>query len=178
MKTISDDVLLTMAQIAATLIGLLLVAVLFYVETGLRRLESLGPSLGVFIRAFTKLILLLYSLVLGLSLGLVALERAWLTALYVLLGVAVVAALLDVTRASRDLPGPIRVQHGQVWIAWPPILVTLAAPWALDGADPSREAYAWTLILGGGLAFVLTASLLLLTFHLAALEQATQDEGE
>jgi hypothetical protein len=114
--------------------------VLFYVETGLRRLEALGPSPRVFVRALTKLILVLYALVLGLSVGLVVLERAWLTALYIVLGAAVIAALVDVTRAGRDLPAPIRRQHGQVWMAWPPILATLVVPWAAEGIDPTRDA--------------------------------------
>jgi hypothetical protein len=48
---------------------------------------------------------------------------------------------------------------------------------AVEGTAPTRVAYAWTLILGGALAFILTASLLLLTFHLASLEWATRDDS-
>lgn len=71
--------LLTIAQIAATLIGLLLVGVLFYLETGFRAAPSAGLQAQSFLRATTKLIVLLYSMVLGLSLGLFALDPLWLT---------------------------------------------------------------------------------------------------
>ena len=39
MKPVSDAFLLNMAEVSATLIGLFLVGVFFYVETGFRRLE-------------------------------------------------------------------------------------------------------------------------------------------
>ena len=44
MKPIPDSLLLETAEIAATLPGLLLVAVFFYLETGFRRLTAIGPE--------------------------------------------------------------------------------------------------------------------------------------
>jgi len=75
-------------RIAATLNGLLLVGVFFYVETGFRRATTVAPQGGPFLRATTKLTLLLYSLVLGISLGVVVLRPVPLLVLYGLLGLA------------------------------------------------------------------------------------------
>jgi hypothetical protein len=51
LRPIPDALLLTTAQIAATLIGLLLVAVFFYLETGFRRLSTVGPEAQPFLKA-------------------------------------------------------------------------------------------------------------------------------
>ena len=40
MRQVSDAFLLNMAEVSATLIGLFLVGVFFYIETGLRRLDQ------------------------------------------------------------------------------------------------------------------------------------------
>ena len=78
--SVSEGLLLTVAQIAATLIGLLLVGMFFYVETGFRRLTTVQVEAGAFLRATTKLVLLLYALVLAVSLALVAFEPLVVTA--------------------------------------------------------------------------------------------------
>jgi hypothetical protein len=47
MRDVSDDFLLNVAEVSATLIGLFLVGVFFYVETGFRRLgEALAQRDG------------------------------------------------------------------------------------------------------------------------------------
>lgn len=138
--------LLTIAQIAATLIGLLLVGVLFYLETGFRAAPTAGPQAQSFLGATTKLIVLLCSMVLGLSLGLIALNPLWLTVLFMLLSLAIVVGLVQWTRRSREL-SPVLRQAVRIhpWVAWPAFLLFLGLPWVLDGWLPGREALTWTL---------------------------------
>lgn len=175
MNPVSEDLLLTTAQIAATLIGLLLVGVFFYVETGFRRLATVGPQAGPFLRATTKLTLLLYSLVLGLSLALIALERLWVTVLYVLLSVCIVTALVAWTLRYRDLRKVLAIPRDSPWYTWLAVLGMLVLPWVLDGRNPSREALTLTLFVAGAVAFMSTTNLLLTSFDLAALEKAARE---
>jgi len=94
LEPVSDGLLLTVAQIAATLIGLLLVAVAFYIETGLRRLAHL-PEAGPFLRATTKLILALYGLVLAVSLALLTVHPAAVTGLFIAVAVLIVVTMVE-----------------------------------------------------------------------------------
>ncbi len=176
MQPVSDDMLLTTAQIAATLIGLLLVGVFFYVETGLRRLTTVGPRAGPFLRATTKLIVLIYSLVLTLSLGLVVLEPVWVASAFVALGAAILISLVEWTGRSRELRRAVPVRGASPWLAWPMVLVPLVVPWAVDGWTPGREALTWTIMVAGAVGFANTAGLLLAVFDLSAVEQAAQEK--
>jgi hypothetical protein len=169
---VGDEVLVATAQIAATLIGLLLVGVLFFAETGLRQLRQFGPQAAAYLRSGTRFILLLYSLALALSLALLVLEPAWVTVTFVVLGIAILVALVSFTLRARDLQRVMARMHvASLWIAWPPVLVTLALPWAAEGLNPGREVFTATILLSGALAFVGTASLVLVAFDLTALEK-------
>ena len=179
MRPIPDALLLTTAEIAATLIGLLLVAVFFYLETGFRRLETVGPEAQPFLKATAQLIVLQYSLVLGLSLGLIALQPLWVTFLFLALSLGIVVGLVDWTRwgraLSRDLRRAVRIRPV---LAWPIVLIPLALPFVLGGWEPDREALSTSLFLEGAVAFANTVSLLLLAFDLAAIERAAHSDAE
>jgi hypothetical protein len=175
---VADEVLVATAQIAATLIGLLLVGVLFFAETGLRQLSLFGPQPAAYLRSGTRFILLLYSLALGLSLALLVLEPAWITVTFVVLGIAIIGALVSFTLRARDLRRVMARMHvASLWIAWPPVLVTLALPWVTEGLNPGREAFTASILLSGAFAFVGTASLVLVAFDLSALEKEATTRG-
>jgi hypothetical protein len=83
MRQVSDAFLLNMAEISATLIGLFLVGVFFYIETGLRRWERARQVVVPYLRAGTRITLIFFAIPLGLSLALVALEPFWARVLFV-----------------------------------------------------------------------------------------------
>jgi hypothetical protein len=58
MQEVSDDFLLN-AEVSATLIGLFLVGVFFYVETGFRRLGAAREAFEPYFRAGTRIVLVL-----------------------------------------------------------------------------------------------------------------------
>ena len=176
--SVSEGLLLTVAQIAATLIGLLLVGMFFYVETGFRRLTTVQVRAGAFLRATTKLVLLLYALVLAVSLALVAFEPLVVTALYVLLSVAVVAALAVMTVRSRELPRAVRRRHADAWLVWPPTVIALALPGLTGGWPLAAPALTDAVFLVGALAFFLTGGLLLFAFDLAGVERLAGDDRQ
>jgi hypothetical protein len=167
-----------MAQIAATLIGLLLVGMFFYIETGFRRLTTLEAQAGAFLRAATKLVLLLYALVVTVSLALVAFELLVVTALYALLCITVAAALVETTIRARHLPAAVRRRHADPWRVWPPTLVALAVPWMVGGWPLDPPSLVIALFLVGALAFFLTGGMLLFAFDLAGVERLANGHGQ
>ena len=176
MASVSEGLLLTIAQIAATLIGLLLVGMFFYVETGFRRLSSVRVEAGAFLRATTKLVLLLYALVLAVSLALVAFEPLVVTVLYLVLSVAVLAALIEMTVRARSFPRAVRRRHAAAGRVWPPTIIALGLP-ALTGGWPlAPSALTDALFVVGALAFFLTGGLLLFAFDLAGVERLAADD--
>lgn len=178
-ESVPDALLLTTAEIAATLIGLLLVAVFFYLETGFRRLKTVGPEAQPFLKATAQLIVLQYSMVLGLSLGLVALQALWVTLLFLALSLGIVVGLIDWTRWGRALSSDLRrAVRIRPLLAWPIVLIPLALLFALGGWEPDRDALSTSLFLEGAVAFANTVSLLLLAFDLAAIERAAHSDAE
>jgi hypothetical protein len=165
---VSDEFLLTTAQIAATLIGLLLVGTLFYAETGLRHLASQSPAAPPYLRAGIRWVLLVYSMVLGISLALIAFEPAWVAIIFVGFAVAIVAGLVAHTRRTVELSRarPGWLPPGAAVLPWPPTAVALGLPWILGGLTPPPDAYVVTLLLAGAMAFLSTASIVLLTIEL------------
>jgi hypothetical protein len=100
MREVSDDFLLNMAEVSAALIGLFMVGVFFFVDTGFRRLDRARGIVEPYFRASTRIVLVLYALPLGLSLSLVALEPVWSRVPFALLSLLLLAANLD-TAAPR-----------------------------------------------------------------------------
>jgi hypothetical protein len=171
-EQVSDGFLLTVAQIAATLVGLLLLGGFFYLETGLSRLGTVSDAGEGFLRATMKLTLLLYALVLVVSLGLVVLRPGWLAVSFVLVGLPLLKAQVTWTLRYRDLRRVLAVPWESYWLSWAATSVALALPWALDGLTPGREAMTWSMLLAGAFALSSTAGLLLTSFDLSKIERA------
>ena len=89
-----------MAEVSATLIGLFLVGVFFYVETGFGRLDRVRTAFEPYLRAGTRITLIVLAIPLGLSLSLVVLELAWSRVLIVVLSVLLIVENVDTVRRS------------------------------------------------------------------------------
>jgi hypothetical protein len=70
-RQVSDAFLLNMAEVSTTLIGLFLIGVFFYVESGLRRVDRARQVFEPYLRAGTRITLIVFTIPLGLSLALV-----------------------------------------------------------------------------------------------------------
>jgi hypothetical protein len=169
MREVSDSFLLQMAEVSGGLFGLFLVGMLFYVETGFRRL---GPERDVvvpYFRASTRIVLVLFAIPLALSLTLVVLEPVWSTVMFALLSLVLVATNLDTAVRIQD----VRRLTGSKVLLVNEILGTIAValivllPWILGGFDPSREDLTWAILIAFGAAFLSLATLLLSVFDLA-----------
>jgi hypothetical protein len=67
MQEVSDAFLLTIAEVSATLLGLFVVGVFFYVDRGYRQLSE-SHDVAAYIRAGTRIVLVLYAIPLGFRL--------------------------------------------------------------------------------------------------------------
>lgn len=178
MREVSDAFLLNVAEVSGSLLGLFVVGMLFFVETGFRRLERrAGEVVQAYFRASTRIVLLLFVIPLGLSMTLVVLELGWSTALFAFLSVALVAANLDTLRLVRQAQRAtgsrmmlVNEVAGSVAVA---VLVLL--PWLLGGLDPSRGDLTWAILLSFGAAIASVFVLVLSVFDIG--REAPRPDG-
>ncbi len=125
MRPVSDAFLLNMAEVSATLIGLFLVGVFFYIETGLRRLDQSRKVFESYLRSGTRITLIVFAIPLGLSLALVALEPVHARILF---------AVLSPTR--EDLTWAIILSFAVGFIS---ISATVMSAFDIARAQPGRQ---------------------------------------
>lgn len=177
MKDLTDPFFLTAAEISATLIGLLFVGIYYFLETGLGRLEYTREDIEPFIRSMSKLILLLFSLALAISVGLVVLTDPWMRFLFIGVGIYLLVAAIRFalqywklkTLFGRRFPSLGYLVSVGLWF-----VAILGLPWFLGGWTPGREHYGWSLLLSGLLGFMQTGALLLESFDISHQEEAAK----
>jgi hypothetical protein len=169
MREVSDAFLLNMAEVPAGLIGLFLVGMFFYVETGFRQLGPVRSVVESYFRASTRIVMLLFAVPLALSLTLVVLETVWTAVLFGIMSVALVVANVDtaiqilavhrVTRSTAMLANEVLGSIGVVFI--------VLLPWVLGGIDPTREDFTWAILVSFAIAFLSLMTVVLSVFDLA-----------
>jgi hypothetical protein len=167
MKPVSDEFLLNMAEVSATLIGLFLVGVFFYVETGFRRLsDEARVGMEPYMRAGTRIVLVLFAIPLVLSLTLVALGPTWNRLLFLLLSIMLVAAnvstLAGVRHVTRSARSPILLANELLGTV--AVLVLVVLPWVLGGLHPTREDLTWAILLSFASGLLSVSTLVLSVF--------------
>ena len=182
MRQVSDAFLLNMAEVSASLIGLFLVGVFFYVETGLRRSGRAREVFEPYLRAGTRITLIVFSIPIGLSLALVVLELAWARALFVLLSLLLLAANVDSVvriRGVARVTGSTALLVNEV-VTSAVALLMIVTPWALGGLHPTREDLAWAILLSFAAGFLSIGATVMSAFDIARLETAVRpvDTGE
>jgi hypothetical protein len=158
-----------MAEVSAGLIGLFLVGMFFYVETGFRQLGPVRSVVESYFRASTRIVMLLFAIPLALSLTLVVLETVWTAVLFGIMSVALVVANVDtaiqilavhrVTRSTAMLANEVLGSIGVVFI--------VLLPWVLGGIDPTREDFTWAILVSFAIAFLSLMTVVLSVFDLA-----------
>ncbi len=160
MRQVSDAFLLQVAEISATLIGLFLVGVFFYVETGFRRLAPDARAIfEPYFRAGTRIVLVLYALPLFMSLTLVALSLAWNRVLFLVLSIVLIAANVSSLARVRGIESRTLLANEVAGTAAVALLVV--TPWALGGLHPTREDLTWSLLISLGAGFLSVGALVL-----------------
>lgn len=179
MRRISDAFLLNVAEISAALVGLFLVGMFFFIETGFRRITDAREVFEPYFRSSTRIVLVLYAIPILLPLTLVAMEPAWSRGLLIVLSLVLVAANLDTVRRIR----PVARASSSVGLAVNEALGTVAVvaivflPWILGGFNPTREDITWSILIAFFTGFLSISALVLSAFDLARLEEITAGEG-
>jgi hypothetical protein len=172
MRQVSDAFLLNMAEVSATLIGLFLVGVFFYVETGFGRRERSRRVFESYLRAGTRITLIVFAIPLGLSLTLVALTPFWSRVLFALLSLLLLAANVDsIVRIRGVAEGSVTLLVNEV-VTSALALALVVIPWALGGLHPSREDLAWAIVLAFAAGFLSIGATVLSAFDIVRHEAA------
>ena len=179
MRQVSDAFLLNMATDSATLIGLFLVGVFFYIETGLRRLDQARKTFESYLRAGTRITLIVFAFPLGLSLALVALKPVYARVLFALLSVLLIAA--NVETAAR-IRGVAKVTGSRTMLVMEVVtsvmaLALIVTPWALGGLRPTREDLTWAILLSFAAGFLSIGATVMSAFDIARVEPGRQAPG-
>jgi hypothetical protein len=180
MREVSDAFLLNMAEVSAALIGLFMVGVFFFADTGFRRLDQARAIVEPYFRASTRIVLVLYTLPLGLSLSLVALQPVWTRVLFALLSLMLLAANLDTAariRAVARVTGSTALLANEL-VGSAAVVVIVALPWVLGGLHPTREDLTWAILLAFAAGFASISALVLFVLDVARFEAKSGDEGE
>jgi hypothetical protein len=179
MRQVSDAFLLNMAEVSGALVGLFLVGVFFFVETGLERLDTTREVLAPYFRAGTRIVLVLFAISLLLSLTLVVLEPVWNRLLFALLSLILIATNVDtairiraVARVTRSTALLINEVVGTA-----AVLVIVVIPWVLGGLHPNREDLTWAILLSFATAFLSVCALVLSAFDISRFEAAARKTG-
>lgn len=171
MRHVSDAFLLNMAEVSGGLLGLFVVGVLFFAETGFRRLEDQRSRVvEAYFRASTRIVLLLFVISLSLSLTLVVLEPIWSTVLFALLSVALLAANLDTALGIRSVQqetGSRMLLINEIG-GTAAVIALVALPWILGGPTPTREHLTWAILISFAAAIASVFVLVLSIFDLAS----------
>lgn len=180
MREVSDAFLLNMAEVSATLIGLFLVGVFFYVEGGPPGTDRARTTFERYLRAGTRITLIVFAIPLGLSLALVALEPAWGRLLFLVLSLLLIAANVDSAvrvRGVRRATGSTALLLNEiVTTALAAVLIVL--PWVLGGLRPTREDLTWAIILGFAAGFLSIGAVVISAFDVARLETASATRSD
>ena len=178
-QPVTDAFLLNMAEVSATLIGLFFVGIFFYIESGLRRLEHVRAIVEPYLRAGTRITLIVFAIPLGLSLSLVALDLVWSRILFAILCVTLIAANVDslvrvggVSRASRS-PGFLVMELVTTALA----ALLIVAPWALGGLHPAREELLWAILLSFAAGFLSIFATVMSVFDISRVEEAERRDS-
>jgi hypothetical protein len=168
-QQVSDDFLLNVAEVSATLIGLLLVGVFFYVETGFRRLGRAREILVPYFRAGTRIVLVLYAIPLGVSMTLVTLELLWSRLLFALLSLTLIVANIDTAARIRSVKKVIgsRALFVNEVAGTLGVAALVVVPWLLGGLHPTRGDLTWGILLAFTTGFFSILAIVLSVFDIA-----------
>ncbi len=172
MQPISDAFLLTMAGLSASLVGLFLIGMFFFINTGFRRMTDDREGVERYFRSGTRITLVDFAIAIFLSLSLVALDPVWSRVLFLVLSLLLIAANVDSAIRVR----PIARSYGMLELAVNEVLGTIGVlilvtvPWILGGFNPTREDFTWAILTAFLIGFTSFGALVLSAFHLAPLD--------
>ena len=172
-RSVSDDFLLSIAGVSATLIGAFLVGVIFYLDSDVHRSLSAGAADDSFMRSGARWVFAIFSIPILVPLTLVGLGVPSGTGVFLALGAVAVAATVDsVSRIvmsgfamSMSPNRSITLMVNQV-ASTIAVMLLVALPWLIEGWGLTRPAFVPSLLLALTVGFSSTAALVMSIFDL------------
>jgi hypothetical protein len=165
---VTDEFLLNVAGISATMIGAFLVGVIFYLDSEVHRSLSAGVADDSFMRSGARWVFIIYSIPILVPLTLVGLGGPW--ARWVFLGLGAAAAAATVDSVFRLLKSGISMRSIGLMMneaaSAIAVAVLIALPWLIDGWLPTRSAFVPSLLLALTAGFSSTVALVMAIFDL------------
>lgn len=174
MDPVSNEFLIALAEISAALIGLFLVGMIFYIQTGFDRLERSRSVVEPYFRAATLITFISFAIPLGVSLTLVALPIVWSRLLYVALVVGLIVVDFSTVKTVRECVRVTGLRLLLMMEAVGTVVVALMVilPLVTGGLRPEREDFVPVILLSLGIGFLSTCVLVLTLFDIARFERA------
>lgn len=174
MDPVPDSFLIAVAEISAALIGLFLVGMIFYIQTGFDRLERSRPVVEPYFRAATLITFISFAIPLGVSLTLVSLPIVWSRLLYLALVVGLIVVDVSTVRAVRRsyrVTG-LRLLVMMEVVGTAMVALMIILPLATGGLSPERDDLVPGILLSLAIGFLSTCVLVLTLFDIARFERA------
>lgn len=174
MNPVSNDFLIAVAEISAALIGLFLVGMIFYIQTGFDRLERSRSVVEPYFRAATLITFISFAIPLGVSLTMVALPIVWSRLLYVALVVGLIMVNISTVKTVRECVRVTGLRLLMMMEAVGTVVVALMVilPLVTGGLRPERDDFVPVILLSLGIGFLSTCVLVLTLFDIARFERS------
>ena len=180
MEPVSEGFLLTISSISAGLIGLFLVGMTIYIQTGYDTHERSRDVVEPYFRAATLITFIAYSVPLAVALTLVALPLVWSQILYwtLVIGLFVVnvRTVSTVREVQRDVGLSLLTMVEVVGTV--AIIAMILVPLATGGIDPGQEDLVPGLLISMAIAFLGTCVLVLSLFDSARFERSHPEDDD
>jgi hypothetical protein len=167
MREVPDAFLLNIAEVTSALVGLFLVGIFFFVETGFRPTADDRDAFEPYFRSGTRITLILFAIPLILSLTIVVMEPVWSRILFAVLSLMLIAANVDSVRRIRETPMVSRALVINEALGTAAVVLIVSLPWILGGIDPGRGDLTWSIMLAFAAGFVSVSALVLSAFDVA-----------
>ena len=174
MEPVSEGFLLTLSSISAGLIGLFLVGMTIYIQTGYDTHERSRHVVEPYFRAATLITFIAYAIPLAVALTLVALPLVWSQVLYWSLVIGLIIVNIRTVSTVRE----VQRQVGLSLLTMVEVVGTAAIaamiilPLATGGLTPSQEDLVPGLLISMGIAFLGTCVLVISLFDIARFERS------
>ena len=180
MEHVSDGFLLTISSMSAGLIGLFLVGMVFYIQTGYDTHERSRDVVEPYFRAATTITFIAYSVPLAVSLTLIALPLIWSQILYWALVIGLIVVNISTVSSVRA----VQREVGLSLLTMVEVVGTVAIaamvllPLATGGLNPGQQDLVPGLLISLGIAFFGTCALVLSLFDIARFERSHAEEAD
>lgn len=167
MDEVTDEFLLALAGIAATLVGTFIVAVFFYLDSALHRARGgAGSAASQYMRAGARWVLIAYGLPLTVALALVGAEPVWASIAFLAFAAALVTATVDTSRriAKRGATGRSPALAANEILTSLAVVALVVLPWIFGGWIPSRSDFVPSLLLALAIGFTSTTTVIMSVF--------------